>query len=86
MEEIGLPHDTNTITSCVFDGTIGMQHSESLRIHDSQCSWHQLYPVISFLISGHLHAEYKILSGLLGFPVGVGFINRLEEHVTNLAE
>ena len=29
-EEIGLPLDTNTITSCVSDGTVGLQHSESL--------------------------------------------------------
>ena len=88
-EETALPHDTDTIMSCVSDGTIGLQHSESLRIHDSQCSWHQSYPGISFLISGHLYAEYKRLSGLLGLPACSStpwgkIVNRLE--VTNLAE
>ena len=47
--------------------------------------------MISFLISGHLHAEYKRLSGLLGLPACSStqwgrILNRLEEHVTNLAE
>ena len=90
-DEVGLPHDTNTLMSCVSDGSIRLQHSESLQIHDSQCSWHQHYPVLSFLISGHLHAEYKRLSGLLGLPSCSStqwgrIVERLEEYVTDLAE
>ncbi len=34
----------------------------SLQIHRSSCSWTQYYPILSFLISGHLYADYAHLS------------------------
>ena len=51
-EQLGYPHDTATLTSCVYWPST----SDSLIIY---------YPVISLLISGHLYAEYGRLSGLL---------------------
>ena len=56
--QIGLPHvTTTTLSSHVSSGTIGLRHSDSLRIHNSFCSWSQYYPVVSFLMSGHLYAD-----------------------------
>ena len=90
-EELGLPHNSDSLTACVSSVSIRLQHSEELVIHDSQCSWHQWYPVVSFLISGHLYADYKRLSGLLGLPSCSStqrgrIVKKLEEHVTDLAE
>ena len=48
-EHIGLPHDTATLSSFVSSGGIGLQHSASLKMHNSLCSWRQYYPVVSFL-------------------------------------
>ena len=89
--QAGLPHDTNTLSSFVSSGSIGLQHSDSLRIHDSHCSWRQYYPVLSFLISGHLHVDYERISGLLGLPNCSStqwgrIMHKLEEHVTELAK
>ena len=89
--QLGLPHDSSILSSFVSTGNIGLQHSDSLRIHDSVCSWSQYYPVLSFLMSGHLHAEYERLSSLLGLPACSNtqwgrIVAKLEEHVTNLAE
>ena len=90
-EELGLPHNSDSLTACVSSGSIRLQHSEELVTHDSQCSWHQWYPVVSFLISGHLYADYKRLSGLLGLLSCSStqwgrIVKRLKEHVTDLAE
>ncbi len=46
---------------------------------------------MSFLISGHLHADYARLSDLLGLPNCSStqwhrIVEKLEEHVTDLAE
>ena len=90
-EGIGLPHDSEVLMSRVSDGIINLEHSEDLQIHETQCLWHQYYPVLSFLISGHLYADYNRLSGLLGFPTCSNtqwsrIVHRLEEHVTDLAK
>ena len=89
--QIGLPHNTNTLSSHVSSGSIGLHHSDSLRIHNSFCSWSQYYPVLSFLMSGHLYADYDRLSGLLGLPACSNtqwsrIVKRLEEQVTELAK
>ena len=86
-----LPHETETLFSHVSSGNIGLEHSEGLRIHNSACCWSQHFPVLSFLMNGHLHAEYKRLSGMLGLPVCSSkqwdrIVEKLEEHVTELAE
>ena len=90
-EHIGLLHDTATLSSFVSSGGIGLQHSASLKMHNSLCSWRQYYPVVSFLISGHLHADYERLSGLLGLPACSNsqwnrIVKKLEVYVTELAE
>ena len=89
--QIRLPHDTTTLSSHVSSGSIGLHHSDSLRIHNSFCSWSQYYPVLSFLMSGHLYADYDRLSGLLGLPACSNtqwsrIVKRLEEQVTELAK
>ena len=89
--QIGLPHNTTTLSSHVSSGSIGLHHSDSLRIHNSFCSWSQYYPVLSFLMSGHLYADYDRLSGLLGLPACSNtqwsrIVKRLEEQVTELAK
>ncbi len=53
--------------------------------------WNQHYSVLSFLLNGQLHADYVKLSGWLGLlPCGKSqwqtIIDRLESHVTQLAE
>ena len=66
--------------------------ASNIRIHcGSVCSWSQYYPVLSFLMSGHLNAEYERLSSLLRLPACSSsqwgrIVAKLEEHVTNLAE
>ena len=75
----------------ISSGSVGFQSSHPLEIHDSRCSWRQYYPVLSFLINGHLHAEYARLSGWLGLPSCSSkqwhrIVERLEVHVTKLAE
>ncbi len=65
--------------------------SDSLHIHESKCSWRKHYPVLSFMVSGHLHCEYDRLSSLLGLPPCCEsqwsrITKKLEESVTDLAE
>ena len=68
-QQAGLPQDlVDHIPQYVSAGNIILQHSDCLTIHESACSWHQYFPVLSFLVSGHLHSEYERLSGLLGLP------------------
>ncbi len=90
-DELGVPHDSDTLKAHISSGQVHFGHTEELHIHDSNASWHQWYPVISFLISGHLHADYERLSGLLGLPSCSStqwgrIVKSLEGHVTDLAE
>ncbi len=90
-EELEVPLDSDSLKACISSGAVLFQHSENLHMHESRCSWHQWYPVVSFLICGHLHADYNRLSGLLGLPSCSRtqwgrIVRRLEEHVTDLAE
>ena len=90
-EQIGFSQDTVNLASFVSSGTIGLQCSESLKIHSYACSWQQHYPVPSYLMTGHLHADYERLSGLLGLPACSStqwsrIVKRLESYVTDLAE
>lgn len=90
-EDLKFPHDHSMMSSCISTGSVSFHHSEEFRIHNSKCSWRQYYPVVSFLISGHLHADYARLSDLLGLPNCSStqwhrIVEKLEEHVTDLAE
>ena len=63
----------------------------SLQVHDSACTWDQHYTALSFLINGHLHANYDRLSGCLGLPPCSTtqwhrIVVKLEPFVTDLAE
>ena len=54
-QQAGLSQDfINCISQYVSEGNMGLQHSDCLTIHESACSWCQYYPVLSFLVSGHL--------------------------------
>ncbi len=68
VEEFEVSLDSDSLkAACISSGAVLFQHSEDLHMHESRC-WHQWYPVVSFLICGHLHADYNRLSGLLGLP------------------
>ena len=82
--QIGLPHDTTTLSSHVSSGSIGLHHSDSLRIQNSFCSWSQYYAVLSFLMSGHLYADYDIPA--CSNTQWSRIVKRLEEEVTELAK
>lgn len=82
---------TGTISELISTEVISWCRSQSLHIRQSNCSWRKHYPVLSFMISGHLHCEYERLSGLLGLPSCCKsqwnrITQKLEEHVTDLAE
>ena len=91
-QQVGLPQEfIHHIPQHISAGSVNLQHSDDLTIHDSMCSWRQYYPVISFLMSGHLHSEYQQLGGFLGLPSCSStqwskIVKRLEGFVNNLAE
>ena len=91
-QQKGLAFDVSTLSQFVQDASVRIQTSGvTLHVHDSTWSWNQHYSVLSFLLNGHLHAEYTKLSGWLGLPpCGKSqwqrIIERLEPHVTELAE
>lgn len=90
-QQVGLSFDFGTLSSFVSSGSVGFQFSGDPQIHNSSCSWQQHYPVLSFLVNGHLHAQYVGLSAWLGLPPCSstqwhGIVERLEVHVTKLAE
>lgn len=57
------------------------------RVHNSTTSWKRHYSVLSFLLNGHLYADYEKLSGMLGLPSCSHttwhlIVERLGAHVT----
>ncbi len=56
-DQLGLPHDFDTLKAHISSGQVHFGHTEGLHIHDFNASWHQWNPVISFLISGHLQRD-----------------------------
>ena len=62
------------------------------KVHESQTfDWHRHYSVLSFLLNGHLHSEYKQLQGMLGLPscserTWGAIVEKLEVKVTECAE
>ncbi len=89
--QLRFSHDSQTLFSLVSSGTIGLEHSHGLKIHNFSGSWSQYYPVLSFMMNGQLHAEYCKLSGMLGLPAcshtqWQRILENLEKHVTELAE
>ena len=53
--------------------------------------WHLNYSVLSFLMNGQLHAEYRRISSMIGLPHcserhWIDIIGWLEEHVTKIAQ
>ncbi len=85
------PELAKSISETVSTENISWSASDSLRIQGSKCSWRKHYPVLSFMVSGHLHCEYDRLSGLLGLPSCCKsqwsrVTKKLEDSVTELAE
>lgn len=92
-QELKLPHTISTLSDYVSSSVITLQPSGTHipKVHDSTCSWNQYYPVLPFLLNGHLHAQYQKLSAMLGLPSCSNtqwhrIIERLEKHTTKLAE
>jgi hypothetical protein len=92
-KQVGKVYDFSALTEYISPVCVVMQHSGSPppRIHQSTCSWNQHYSVLSFLMNGHLRADYERLSGWLGLPPcsrsqWQRVLARLEPHVTKLAE
>ena len=89
---VGLTQEfTDRISEVVSEGSIYLEHSKCLKIHDSTYSWQQYYPVLSFLMMGNLHSDYERIAGLLGFPACSNtqwsrIVKRLEVFVSDLAE
>ncbi len=83
--------DVDTLSSFVSSGGVSLQCFGRCTIHDSSSSWQQYYPVLSFLLNGHLHVDYVRLSGWLGIPPCSStqwhrILQKLEIHITKLAE
>ena len=51
------PDFTDHTSEVVSEGSIHLEHSDRLKIHDSTCSWQQYYLVLSFLMTGNLHSD-----------------------------
>ncbi len=45
--QLRVPQDSETLFSLVSSGTIGLEHSHGLKIHNFTGSWSQYYPVLS---------------------------------------
>ena len=68
-QQKGLAFDVSTLSQFVQDVSVRIQTTGvTLHVHDFTWSWNQHYSVLSFLLNGHLHAEYTKLSGWLGLP------------------
>ncbi len=90
-EKLNYPCSLDSLTSVVSLRDVCFSYSEGMSIHNSHSSWKQHYPVISFMLNGHLHIEYVRLSGALGLPVCSftqwhRILQKLEVHVTDLAK
>ena len=82
---------TSTLSEFVSEDRARFQHGSTLQVHNSNCLWDQHYTVLSFLMNGHLHADYKRLSGWLGLPPcshtqWQRLVEKLEPIVADLAE
>lgn len=79
------------IHSCKLHLAVENQASNPPLVHGSTKSWSKHYSALSFLMNGHLHAEYEKLSGMLGLPscshtTWHKIIDGLNVHVSALAE
>ena len=68
---IGLPVDVH---KCMIKASLQLQcdprGTAELQVHNSRCSWpmNYMYTVLSFMMNGHLYAEYNKLAVMLGLP------------------
>ena len=93
-QKLGLPtNHRSLLPEFVHSCQVSFQWSGdySPHIHGSTKSWSRHYSALSFLLNGHLHAEYERISGMLGLPscshtTWHKIVTGLEEHVTELAE
>ncbi len=67
-QSLGLTNIIPTLSDFVSSCTLQLQHSgkDHPKVHKSTSCWDQHYTVLSFLLNGHLHAQYQKLSGMLG--------------------
>ena len=66
---IGLPVDVH---KCMTKASLQLQYeprgTAEPQVHNSRRSWPMNYTVLSFMMNGHLYAEYNKLAGMLGLP------------------
>lgn len=88
--QVGKVYDFSTLSEFVSDASAGFQRScvPPPTVHDNRWSWDQHYTVLSFLLNGHLRAEYVRRLGLPPCSKSQWqcILGRLEPHVTKLAE
>ena len=93
-QELGIPLNFRTvIPDFVNSCHVSLQYygDPPPEVHNSNSSWSRHYCVLSFLLNGHLFADYDRLSGMLGLPPCSHqtwhlIVERLEKHVTQVAE
>lgn len=90
VQRLGIPLD---VAAFVHSSGLSLQSSgPPPQVHGHATrSWDRHYTVLSFLMNGHLHAEYSKLSGMLGLPscsmpTWLNILEELEKCVTELAE
>lgn len=91
-QKCGLSFDQlpDYVHSCKLHLAVENQANPPL-VHNSTKSWSRHYSALSFLMNGHLHAEYEKLSGMLGLPscshtTWHKIVDELNVHVSALAE
>ena len=64
VDAIGLLVDVH---KCMTKASLQLQcdprGTAELQVHNSRCSWPMNYTVLSFMMNGHLYAEYNKLAG-----------------------
>jgi hypothetical protein len=89
VEQAGLTSKFPDLSNFVSTSNLSLQQTGEapLQVHGSKWKWKQHYSVLSFLLNGQLHAVYKRLSTMLGFPpCSSTQWHRIEPHVTELAD
>ncbi len=90
-EKLNYPCSLDSLTLVISLRDVSLSYSEGMSIHNYHSSWKQHYPVISFMLNGHLHIEYVRLSGALGLLVCSAtqwhrILHKYEVHVSDLAK
>lgn len=96
VSEVGLPFDKENIEKFITKTSIHLQKvipegTTAPQVHNTTCSWDLNYTALSFIMNGHLYADFTRVAGMLGIPhcsskQWLRIITKLEKHVEDLAE